>query len=111
MQILDNLIILSLIVGAFFAGMYISSRFNMKSAIEVKDALEKQYLRLRAKADADDPCRPYVAPRVLQSMPRPVATGDYDGDEELRPITPAFMDHLKANGKAATKFCKSDIAK
>ena len=106
MQILDNLIIVSLIVGAFFAGMYVSGRFNAKSAIEVKEALEKQYLRLRAKADADDPCRPYIAPRVLTPFPRP--TGDFDGDQ---PIGQSFMDELKTNGKAKTSFKKSDVAK
>ena len=106
MQILDNLIIVSLIIGAFFAGMYVSGRFNAKSAVEVKDALEKQYLRLRAKADADDPCRPYIAPRVLHPLPKP--TGDFDGD---LPINNAFMDELKANGKAKTTFKKSDLAK
>lgn len=106
MQILDNLIIVSLIVGAFIAGMYVSERFNAKTAIEVKEALEKQYLRLRAKADADDPCRPYVAPRVLHPVPKP--TGDFDGDQF---ISQSFMDELKANGKARIAFKKSDLAK
>lgn len=109
MQIIDNLIILSLIVSAFCLGMYVSNRYNAKASMEVKDALERQYLRLRAKADADDPCRPYIAPRVLHPIPRP--SGDYDGDEELRPITPEFMDNLKEKGRAATKFCKSDLVK
>ena len=109
MQILDNIIIIALIVSAFFTGMYISSRYHTKTSMAVKEALERQYLRLRAKADADDPCRPYFTPRVLHPIPKP--TGDYDGDEELRPITSEFMDHLKENGRAATKFCKSDLAK
>jgi hypothetical protein len=109
MQILDNLIIIALIVSAFLTGMYISGRYNAKTSMAVKDALERQYLRLRAKADADDPCRPYGTPQVFHPIPRP--TGDYDGDEELRPITPDFMDHLKENGRAATKFCKSDLVK
>ena len=102
MQIIDNLIIVSAIILAFIAGLKLADRYNKRAFIMQKEALEKQFLRLKACADADDPCKPYIAP-----------TGDYDGDEDRwpNPITPAFMAHLRENKQASTKFRKSDLAK
>ena len=48
-----------LILGSFRLGMYVADCYNERSARKVKDALERQYLRLRAGSDADDPCGPY----------------------------------------------------
>lgn len=111
MQILDNLIIVSLIILAFIAGMKIDSRYHEKADIRVKDALERQFLRLRAKADADDPCRPYGTPQIFHPLPRPAIqnTGDFDGDNF--PIKQEFLDELKTTGKAKTTIRKSDISK
>ena len=118
MNILDTFLIIAIHVLCFYAGMKISDRYHDNAERDRKEALERQYLRLRAKADADDPCRPYVsynAPRVPISPPiaqqiNSMFTGDTDGDD-LRPITPEFMDHLRQNGQAATKFNKADITK
>ena len=94
------------LAGLIVAGHY-HNRMNVerdRADAEKAHALQCQFLRLRANMDADDPCKPYVSKiKVLQP------TGDYDGDDG--PITPEFMEHLKENGAAATKFKKSDIAK
>ena len=91
----------------FIAGMIVSDRYNDREAANMKDALERQYVRLMARADADDPCKPYVASYPLRKyVPQ---TGDYDGDEG--PIPPEFMEELKENGKAVAKFRKSDLTK
>lgn len=90
MQILDNLIILSLIILSFVAGMKLADWNNQKASAERKDALEKQYLRLRAKMDEDDPVKPY---------------------KYTQPITPQFMNELRTKGKAKTAFRKSDLVR
>ena len=102
MQIIDNLIIISLIILSFTAGMKLANYYNDKAAAEKKDALERQFVRLQTHSDADDPCRPYVRPLV------PLDSGDSDGDG---PIGTDFMQSLKEKGKAAVRFRKSDIAK
>lgn len=97
----------------FIAGLIVAGKYHDrldderdKADAERTHALQCQYLRLRACMDADDPCKPYV------SRLEPIrATGDYDGDEELRPITPEFMEHLKENGSAVAKIKKADISK
>jgi hypothetical protein len=104
MQILDNLIIVALIILAFIAGMRLEFNYHIRSKQDVKDALERQYLRLRAKADADDPCRPYAAPQVF----KPINSGDNDGD---RLIDDKFMEQLKTTGHAKTTLRKSDLSK
>lgn len=106
MQIVYDLIVLVLLIISFASGIALDSRYHEKASMEVKEALEKQFLRLRAKADADDPCKPYGTPQIYS--PIPLNTGDYDGDG---PINQSFMDQLKKTGKAKTAFRKSDIAK
>lgn len=108
MQIIDNLLILTLIVSSFIAGMKLERFYNREAQRNIKEALEKQFLRLRAKADADDPCKPYGTPQIFQPIPIQYNTGDFDGDG---PINQQFMDNLKATGHAKTSFRKSDIAK
>ncbi len=130
MQIIDNLIIMLLHVLCFYAGMKIANYYNEKALSEKKDALERQYLRLRTRSDADDPCRPYSyhvqpqftqAPAAMSAEPGMSAnmftdmcsvnsgnTGDCDGDS---PIGSSFMDELRNKGVAKTKFRKSDLTK
>lgn len=113
MNIVDNFIIISLIVLAFVAGMKLSDRYHRKAEQDTKDALEKQFLRLRARADADDPCRPYIAPRSFMPVNPPVVNtgaGDFDGDG-VGPISQEFVDELKTTGKAKTSFRKSSVSK
>lgn len=93
-DMVDTIIILILVAIAFAAGVMLTERFYAKAAAEQKAALERQFLRFKAGSDADDPCRPYVY------APQPV-----------NPIGSAFMDTLKREGKAKTKFRKSDLVK
>ena len=97
MQIIDNLLIFGIHILCFVAGMALANKANAAKERAVKEALERQFLRLKANADADDPVKPYVS------------AGDFDGDP--RPITPVFMDRLRTNGQASMKFRKSDVAK
>lgn len=52
----------ALIAISFFAGMKVSDYYADRRDQAVNYALKKQYTRLLAKADADDPCQPYVSP-------------------------------------------------
>ena len=63
---LDNIIILLLIVGAFICGIRLSTCFHENAAEHEKYMLQKQYARLKAGVDADDAAQPYVAPPVKQ---------------------------------------------
>lgn len=87
--------------------MKISDRYNAQAEIKQKEALEKQYMRLKVYRDADDPCKPYLAPRAVPIPMTKLKSGDFDGD----PIPQSFIDELKATGKAKTSFRKSDVAK
>ena len=109
---IDNLVILTLIVLSFVAGLKLDRYYFNRAEMEKKDALERQFLRLRARADADDPCGPYIAQpaRWIPQPPPPVKfnTGDFDGDG---PIGPEFMKELKTTGKAKATFRKSDVTR
>ena len=64
----------------FLAGMLVANRYNDKAEYLKKDALERQFLRLQAHADADDPCKPY---------------------KSSVPILPqGFEEQLRTNGQA-----------
>lgn len=104
MQILDNLIIIFLHIACFVAGIALANYYNDKATREQKDALEKQYLRLISRSDADDPVKPYLAPSQYRAYP----SGDTDGDAQ--PITQEFMDELRQNGRAKVSFRKSDVS-
>lgn len=104
---IDNLIILTLIVVSFVTGLKLDRYYFTKAESDKRDALERQFLRLQARSDADDPCRPYIAQPTKWIAPVP-NTGDFDGDG---PIGQKFMNELRTTGKARTTFRKSDIAK
>lgn len=109
MQILDNFLIIALHILCFISGLKLANYYNAKQEAEVKDALERQFLRLRAHSDADDPCRPYGRQVFYQPVPlSPQPRVDEDGDN-LQPITQDFMDQLKQTGQAKTTFRKSDL--
>lgn len=107
MNILDNLLILLLIVLSFIAGLRLDNYYHQKANADRKEALERQFVRLRANADSDDPVKPYGTRCYAPQIPVNYNTGDFDGD----PIGQQFMDHLKKNGHASTKLRKSDLAK
>ena len=118
MQILDNLIIILLHVACFIAGIKLANYYNEKAIREQKDALQKQYVRLAARSDADDPCQPYMTPDgpckpygtpdYYPENPDCYPTGNTGGDNQ--PITPEFMDELRQNGRAKVSFRKSDVS-
>lgn len=78
-------IMLFLIIGAFIAGLQLSGSFHKQAEEDKRYALERQYVRLKANADADDPVGPYV-PRNRVQLP------------------PEFEEHLKQNGRATASL-------
>jgi hypothetical protein len=106
MQILDNFLILAIHILCFIAGIKLADKYHAQAKTDLKNALERQFLRLKTHSDADDPCRPYKFASV------PVFNqGDLDGDERLSPIPPEFMENLHNDGFAKTSFKKSDLTK
>ena len=72
---------------SFSAGMMVANRYNERAVLMQKDALERQYVRLVARADADDPCKPY----------RPAFSPSQLNEFESR---------LKTNGQATVQLNK-----
>ena len=82
MQLLDNVIILLLIIGAFAAGKTTSDKYNERCVAEL------QYqLRLNAAQNGVG----YVAPPATAKRQR-------------APIGQSFMDKLKENGRATQQI-------
>ena len=79
------IIVLVLIVCSFVAGLKLSGWYHRQAEQERQYALEKQYVRLRANADADDPVGPYVPRRKMQ-------------------LPPEFEEKLKRNGRATVSL-------
>lgn len=69
--------------------MAVANHYNNRAALMQKDALERQFVRLVARADADDPCKPYqqaFSPSQLN----------------------AFETRLKTNGQATVQLNKKN---
>lgn len=79
------IVVLVLIVCSFVAGLKLSGWYHRQAEQERQYALEKQYVRLRANADADDPVGPYVSRRKMQ-------------------LPPEFEEKLKRNGRATVSL-------
>ena len=115
--ILDTLIVIALCIGFFVFGLKLSDHYHDQAARDTKDALERQFLRLRAKADADDPCKPYMAfgsQPVFREVVGPISpapNNGFDTDSDPQPISESFMKDLKENGQAKTSFRKSDLTR
>ncbi len=90
MKILDNFIILSLIIGAFFGGIKLSNWFHKTAEEHEKYVLRRQYLRLRTHMDADDPCQPYTVPPIRRRFA----------------IPPKLKETLSRNGAATMRVEK-----
>jgi hypothetical protein len=52
---------------SFFAGKMMSDRYHAKFEADRRDALQRQFVRLQARADADDPCQPYQLPAEFEN--------------------------------------------
>lgn len=76
---------LSLIVASFIAGLKLSTWYYRQAEEDKRYALERQFLRLRASADADDPAGPYVPRRRIK-------------------LSPQFEEKLKTNGRATVSL-------
>lgn len=75
----------------FLAGLIVANHYNDKAEMQKKDALERQFLRLKAHADADDPCRPYKSSVTV--------------------FPEGFEEQLRTNGKATAMLSKSTARK
>lgn len=76
---------LTLIVASFVAGLKLSGWYYRQAEEDKRYALERQFLRLRASADADDPAGPYVPRRRIK-------------------LSPQFEEKLKTNGRATVSL-------
>ena len=73
--------VLGMIIIAFTAGLKLSGYFYKRAEEEKEYALQRQFVRLKAGADADDPVGPYVPRRKYQ-------------------LPPEFGERMKQNGRA-----------
>ena len=78
-------IVLFLIIMAFIAGLKLSGWYHRQAEQDRQYALEKQFVRLRTGADADDPVGPYVARQRIQ-------------------LPPEFEERLRENGRATASL-------
>ena len=77
------LITLVLIIASFVAGLKLAGYYNKTASAAKEYALQKQYVRLIAHADADDPVAPYVS---------------------REPLPPEFETRLRATGRATASL-------
>lgn len=97
-------VLLVLCAGSFLLGMNIANKYNAEERSHTKDALERQFMRLRANADSDDPVRPYkrrVQQPTFEQTPTTLTPQQW--------IPESFGQQLKENGKAKIAFRKSDV--
>lgn len=66
MPLVNVLCALALAAGSFYLGKTVADHYNDLAVRRLDYELEKQYLRLRANMDRDDPCKPYVYSHVPQ---------------------------------------------
>lgn len=92
MEILNVFLALFLAAGSFIAGKTISDTYHREYTIREKEALERQYLRLRTRMDADDPVKPYVAPSPARFIPPQNAFPDE--------LLTQFDKKMRTNGQA-----------
>ena len=55
-------LLMAAVVAAFWFGLKTGERHAYEINMAVTDALNRQYVRLMAGVDADDPNKPYVVP-------------------------------------------------
>lgn len=87
MQILDNIIILTLIVLAFIAGKHISDKYNADKIRELE-----YIIRLNAAEKGVG----YIAPQPVR---------------KYTPIGQEFMNKLRENGRATQKVSRTEETK
>lgn len=77
--------IILLVAVSYYAGMRTANWYNDRAAQEQKDALERQYARIRTGSDYYDPVGPYIRSRKTGFTPSQL--------EEVE-------ERLKSNGSA-----------
>lgn len=80
MDIISMLIFLVVNVLCFTGGVMLANKYHENNKVDIKDALEKQYMRLRAGADWNDPAGGYMAPR------------EHRFTEQLKPLKDEFEE-------------------
>lgn len=90
-MLLNVILALLLSSGFFILGVYFADRYHQETDIRVKEALEKQYLRLSCNMDADDPVRPYIAPRTRRTARTSTLSGE---------LLTEFKQKMNKDGKA-----------
>lgn len=70
--------------ASFFCGVRLSDRYHEQKEREIRNALQKQFVRLKAGVDSDDPVQPYVAPEP----------------EKKYSVSHEFIRRLRTNGSA-----------
>lgn len=100
MEYLVN-VLLALLVAAssFWTGKRFADNYNDTAAQRQKEALERQYMRLRVHMDADDPCKPYVAAHPVRQ-----SRSEVFKDKEL---LAQFENQMKENGQATALLNKN----
>lgn len=107
MGMLDNLIILTLIAGAFTAGIKLANWYNRKNEKKILEEFEPiQFVdgQAYAKRTPPPPANNNFTDDILN-------TGDFDGDDRHWPIDEKFMENMNKNGRATTRLKKkADLA-
>lgn len=67
MMVINVLLALAVATAFFLLGKNFSDNYHEQAEIKLKEELERQYLRLSVNMDADDPCKPYIAPRYRRT--------------------------------------------
>ena len=72
---LNVILALVLAAGSFYLGKTVADRYHDEAEQRISYSLARQYLRLKANMDADDPCRPYVYnPSPRRRIPKDLLT-------------------------------------
>lgn len=92
MMLLNVILALVIAGGFFYLGKTFADRYHELSDIRVREALQRQYLRIQAGMDADDPVCPYVAPTQATTQGTHPLSGE---------LLSEFRRRMKETGQAS----------
>ena len=92
-----------LFIASFFAGVLYAEHNARTMRQEITMALQRQYYRLKAGLDADDPVQPYGESSIEQQIA-------YNNRKERVPfsVPEGFIDKMKENGRATALIQKTN---
>lgn len=90
MNLLDIIVVVLLCMGSFCFGMRVSDSYHESAEEQKETALKKQYARMTAGVDADDPAQPYV----------------YSPPPKRFSVTKEFVDALRKYGRATISITR-----